>query len=247
MIARRFTLGLLLLLVAATVSAQAINPLARTVNNGTTDPTFCRPTAVNVFFNRTTPAFKVCTAANTWTALLSNGGSGTATGGFNVTDGNFQIKGQQIQAFYVGITNTAGVIQHRILGDSLSGGTIGNFAGKVNGASFTFANTPSVAAGVGFTSGGGIDAANTNFFYLDTTAAQVPADFVLSSVIVTYNDTTTVITVDVGALSINVNGVTRVRPLFVFRINATGAAFAINTTNIATGKSLTIKFNGYIL
>jgi hypothetical protein len=58
------------------LSAQPLNPLARTVNNALSDPAVCNPTAINIFLNRATPAFKVCTAANTWTAVVMSGGSG---------------------------------------------------------------------------------------------------------------------------------------------------------------------------
>lgn len=62
--------GLIFLLASMPAFGQA--GIAVGVRNGTADPAQCSPGALNVFINQTTPAFKVCTAANTWSALLSS-------------------------------------------------------------------------------------------------------------------------------------------------------------------------------
>lgn len=74
---RRLLLAFAFFAIALTASGQAINPLARTVNNATTDPAFCSPTAVNIFLNTTTDIFKICTASNTWTPLATTGATQT--------------------------------------------------------------------------------------------------------------------------------------------------------------------------
>lgn len=67
---KRIVLALSVLLLAD-LNAYAQEGVAVSIRSGTSDPANCRPSSRNVFFNRTTPALKVCTAADTWTALLS--------------------------------------------------------------------------------------------------------------------------------------------------------------------------------
>src|SRR3954470_15675865 len=59
----------LLLLLASPALAQGQNPTV-SIQNGTANPATCQPAGRNVFFNRTTGYLNLCTAANTWGALV---------------------------------------------------------------------------------------------------------------------------------------------------------------------------------
>jgi hypothetical protein len=164
-------------------------------------------------------------------------------GKVNITSRDLELNGAQIQSFQVSIRNNGGTIQHAVSTDGVSA-TVGNYAAKVNGASAAFNATPQVAAGVGFTAGGGVDAASTNNFVLDV-AAQTVGDEVFIAHIV-YDDTTTALVIDPSVRSINVNGVTRNRIHFLVRNATTGAAYALTNPNIPVGNQLSIRFMGFI-
>jgi len=63
---RKLLLLITLVLVASQLQAQ--QP-AVSIRNGTVDPTTCLPTSINIFYRSDTAALKICSAANTWTAL----------------------------------------------------------------------------------------------------------------------------------------------------------------------------------
>lgn len=73
-------LTLILLLICALAAPPIFaHGFAMALRSGTSDPGTCQPTGLNVFINRnSTPVLKICTAANTWTSLLTTAG-GTLT------------------------------------------------------------------------------------------------------------------------------------------------------------------------
>ncbi len=192
------------------------------------------------------------TATHLSSALpIAQGGTGAATAGAYTTFGNntnstaapsFVSLPGKPQSFELNITNTAGTIQHRIYSDALVG-TASNWADRVTGASGTLANTPQVNSSTGFTNGVGVDASALSHIVFNT-AAQTSADL-FGQCTVTYNDTaTTDVRCALATTNINVNGTTQVRTSFW--LLSGGSSFSVNTTNIATGKSISIRFNGYI-
>lgn len=79
---RKLLRTLTITLLAASLSAQ--QP-AVSIRNGTADPATCKPGSTNIFYRSDTAALKVCSAANTWTALgsgvatVANGGTGQSS------------------------------------------------------------------------------------------------------------------------------------------------------------------------
>lgn len=154
---------------------------------------------------------------------------------------NLSIKSQQFQSFTLRLTNTAGTIQHRIT--DANGGVLPTYSNKVVNASVTLANSPTgTDATTAFASGGKISTTITNGFILDT-ASQSASDSLINSTII-FNSSGTALTCSVIFQNINVNGVTRTRPLFTFYNATTGATVPINTTNLPAGKTIDVTFFG---
>lgn len=184
----------------------------------------------------TTDTTQTVTATKTFSATQNFSGT------LNVTSKDFELNGAMLQSFVLNIKNNAGTIQHSISTDGFNG-SLGSYASKITGASATFANTPQVAAGVDFTSGGGVNAAVTNDFVLNVAAQTVGEELFATSV--AYNDTTTSVVIDPFVTSINVNGTTRNRVHLRFR-DLTGAAFNLTAAGIAAGKQISVRFYGHI-
>lgn len=229
--------------VRAGTAAAAPKPPARTANDVVLAVVYvpAADTAINsnqiVDLRVFSAALARTDAANTFSILQ------TFSAGANVSDGNLQLKAAQYQCFLLQITNTAGTLQHRIVSEFVNL-NLPNHAGKITGASATLANTPSVAAGVNFTSGAGIDSLATQQFIFNT-AAQIVLDFATMA-LVEVNDTTTHVLAAPTQSNRNVNGTTRWRTTLYFKNGTTGADFALTTANIASGKSLFVRVWGWI-
>jgi len=149
------------------------------------------------------------------------------------------------QAFTLGFFNNGAVIQHYIITDAITGGSPGFCSSRIANASSGFVTTPNGPdASTNFAAGLKIGSATPSDVYFDT-AAQAPGYF-QGICSVALNDTGAAIGARVGIVSININGVTRQRLCMSFFNPSTGAAFAVNTTNIPSGKSLRITFFGKI-
>jgi hypothetical protein len=147
------------------------------------------------------------------------------------------------QAFTFGFYNT-GVLNHYTSGDAITGG-LGNNSSRIIGCSSGFTPTPTGPdSSTAFAGGAKIGSASTNILYFNT-AAQTTAYF-QGVASVTLNTTGTAITVAAGVSSININGVTINRICLSFYNASTGAAFALNTANIPSGKTIQIQFLGAI-
>lgn len=146
------------------------------------------------------------------------------------------------QEFVFSLTNTAGTLQHAFYAHS-GDLSLGNYAEKVNGATATNTNTPTATdSSTAMAGGGKIGSASTNVFWVDTATQTHAEAFMAASVI--YNDTATAgIVVRPQFASVNINGVTRTRLRLEF-ITSAGAAFALTTANIGSGKTIQVQFSG---
>jgi hypothetical protein len=152
---------------------------------------------------------------------------------------------QTLQGFTVNIANNGGTLQHRILSD-LASAAAPDFDNKINAANHVETSTPTGAdASTAFAGGGKVGSVNQNRFILDTPAAQATTEGMVSAVI-SLNKTGTDLTVQATRISRDVNGVTMSRIELDFEDTATGAAFNLNTTNIASGKRLDVTIFGFI-
>lgn len=151
-------------------------------------------------------------------------------------------RGQEMQSFTLVITNTAGVLQHQIVANIANSGTLPPYASKVTGASAVLANTPTVDAVTNFTSGVGI----TGNQVVLNTAQQTLANLMMLAAVEYYDGN--VVHPRVYPLNnlVNVNGTTLNRLHFRLLDAMTGAAWNINTVNLPAGKSIAIKFMGYL-
>jgi hypothetical protein len=169
------------------------------------------------------------------------GNLGTVTA---VVDGNVDATTgpQSPQSFCIQLVNNSGTLQHVFYGDASASGT--GLFGKVSGASSGgFTNSPTGAdASTAFAAGAKIGSANTNTLIFNTGAQ--PVNNALMNASLVFNNTTTAVTVAPVFQSINVNGVTQYRLTLQFFNATTGAAFALTTANIASGKGLYVQFSG---
>lgn len=148
---------------------------------------------------------------------------------------------QLLQAFCVRITNTAGTLQHNIVGMTGTN-TASAYATKISGASTTLANTPTVGAGTGFTSGAGITGNNLVL----NTADQDTATFIGWSAVEYYDGNVTAVIAFPQFTNRNVNGVTQDRLEIKFINPMTGANWDINTSNLPSGKTILVRFMGFL-
>lgn len=142
------------------------------------------------------------------------------------------------------IVNTAGTIQHRFTSPNNTGNS-GSWTQGITGAQVALSNTPSISGAVDFTAGGGIVAATTSIFCLNTATHGTPNDnFLMANVV--RNTTGQHLTIDVALTSRDVNGTTRTRPELQFLDATTGATFALTTANIAAGEIIDVYIDGVI-
>lgn len=164
----------------------------------------------------------------------------------DVTDGALSVKSMRLVSFTFELrTNGSGVMEHRFMAD-VGTASLGNFvAYAISGASATHATTPSVAAGVAFTAGAGIDAAMGNRLLFDT-AEQMAADVLFMGAVLENNTTGTAWPVlRWQVFGSNVNGTSRTR-LALLALNNSGAGIAFNTTNIPAGTNIRVRFYGHL-
>jgi hypothetical protein len=179
----------------------------------------------------------------TWSAkhTFSLGGDFTSSGATGLS-----VDGQKWQSFCLKFTNTAGVIQHAIVGNPLND-PAPSYADKVSGASGTLANTPtSVDSTHGLTNGVGLVSGANSAVVLGT-ADQASGKYDLSTTVEYYDGNAQRVRVFGGFISRNVNGTTITRLELRVIDDMTAAGAAINTTLLPAGKSLYIRISGYLL
>lgn len=147
------------------------------------------------------------------------------------------------QSFCFILQNSAGTLQHAFYSDltEATAALLTRIAGN-NSGSFTTTPTGTDAT-TAFADGAKISTNTTNAIVFNTSNPQTVTNEQFQASVV-QNSTTTALTVAPVLQSFNVNGVTQTRLLFNFYDAATGAAFAINTTNIGSGTKLAVWFWG---
>jgi len=139
---------------------------------------------------------------------------------------------QRLQAFNLRIYNDAGTIKHRI-GSSGDSSLAGNLSTKITGASTTLTATPTGAdSTTAFAAGAKIGNPATSIIILNT-ESQSTANTVLQASI-SYNNSTTALTVWPQVTSLNVNGVTRTYMNLQFLNATTGASYNLTTLPAAS-------------
>jgi hypothetical protein len=142
------------------------------------------------------------------------------------------------QSFIITLANNGDTLQHAFYGDpgERNPGLFAKINSATNGG---FTNTPTRGA---FARGAEISTAVTNALVLDVGSQDQSMPDVAASVI---NDSTgTSIRVSTAFLPLTINGVAQYRLCLLF--TNTGGAFALNTTNIPSGKGITIQVSGYL-
>lgn len=178
---------------------------------------------------------------NVTNGSFSFGNVGQVTG---VVDGNIDVNTGALspQSFCFQIVNNGGTLQHIFYADASGSGA--GLYGHVTGAtSGGFTNTPiGTDSSTAMAAGAKIGSVATNVVYFNT-AAQ-PVNYSLMNASLVFNNSGTAVTMAPVLLSININGVTQYRLAFQFFNATTGAAFALNTTNVPTGKGIYVQFTG---
>jgi len=156
--------------------------------------------------------------------------------------GGLIIAGMKLQQFTLLIYNNGGTLQHAIGGINYS--VANALLDKITGASVTLQNTPTGAdASTAFAYGGKISTVSTGTFIFDTAVQSRTS--LMGTCTTAYNDTGTAFYAGLDAVSHDVNGTTRVRMELVF-YKTDGTNFALNTTNIPSGKNIQIQCLAYL-
>jgi len=160
---------------------------------------------------------------------------GAVTGLTNLESDAIEVKGQALQHIFIRFDNVSGTLKHKIHAEWLATGALGNFQSKITGASTTATATPSVDGSTDFATGVGVNGPGIVL----NTAAQTVADMI-GVASVDYNGSGAAFQASVGMVSRDVNGTTRVRPEIHLHGSPGGAAWNINTTNLASSKYIVI-------
>ena len=169
------------------------------------------------------------------------------SGGVSADSPNgLQIDEQQWQSFTIQIINNAGTLQVQIF-DSGVGASTSAYANKIQNASASAVNLPTISSGAGFGSTpAGIVSGSTSVLVLNVANAQLSGKCNQIAFIEQYTGGVAVYSVYCGNGSRNINSVTISRPE-IRLINAqTGAIVNFDTTLLPAGKVINIKFSGYL-
>lgn len=153
------------------------------------------------------------------------------------------LKDMQLQGFRLRFRNNAGTIEHCITPVGAEGGSA-TFDNQISGASSTFATTPTTGPSTDFTSGAGFANGATHALLFNTDAIT-QTDYIGEAVIASASNGISNVFCSVATLTQDVNG-TNQRWFAITFIDNTGAAYAINTTNLATGKAVEVVVFVYI-
>tara|TARA_Y100000310_G_scaffold105378_1_gene103842 strand:- start:20101 stop:20715 length:615 start_codon:yes stop_codon:yes gene_type:complete len=151
------------------------------------------------------------------------------------------------QSFYIRLHNNSGTLRHFISTASAPLNVVDpDYASMINGATATYNNTPTgTDSSTAFVAGLKISTTNTHNLILDTADfSGVDTDFNLTATI-SDQSTGTHLAPSIQIVSHNVNGTTRVRAVVAFYQLPDRTLFVLNTTNIASGKQLCFKIDGY--
>lgn len=151
----------------------------------------------------------------------------------------------KLQSVVFEIGNVGGTIKHRWLSPNLGVTELGNWGEKFLNATTTNTTTPTgTNSSTAFANGAKLSSANASHIIFDM-AAQTSANALISSIIVFNNNTGTAGLLGGWAMeSVNVNGTTS-RRLQILMYDSSQAAFNVNTTNVASGKTIRILITGW--
>ena len=185
---------------------------------------------------------------NRFSVLLGDDGNLYVSNGvqWNAVGGGSVVPGSAFQAFRVTIQNNGGTLQHQIR--ALNSGTDdpSGLVSGITGASATFTNTPNgTNATTPFAAGLKISSDFNSVVIFDNTVAQEVPILAMQSVFYR-SDTGDLLHADPTISDTDVNGVTRIRLQVVFRVQATGALFDLNTTNITSGQFVQFGVSGFM-
>ena len=178
--------------------------------------------------------------------------TGVTIDGLVIKDGNANLPDLKLQdktlfALNLNLNNAAGTLKHSEYRDA-SNTSPGDYAGGLNNATGTITVTPTgTDSSTAMAAGMKISSASTNFMILDTDV-PIPADTFLIAAIIenTCSPSEKSILCVPEIINRNVNGTTAKRFELIHK-DTTGAAFALNTTNIASGKALKYQFIGMLV
>ncbi|MCR4340748.1 MAG: hypothetical protein NUW01_12775 [Gemmatimonadaceae bacterium] len=171
--------------------------------------------------------------------------AGSGTSSLLDVTGNLTLRSAALQVFQVQLYNNAGTLQHQIISVSISGAGAATFSDRIVGASATLQNTPSVSSIVDFTTGVGINAANTEQIVFNTAVQPAVGLMRIIAIITGDNTGSTLKYIEPMTSNINVNGTTRVR-FTIKGWKADRTVWAFNTTNIPSGTIVDVTVFGFI-
>jgi hypothetical protein len=144
------------------------------------------------------------------------------------------------QAFTLELSVVAAALNHKLY-DGAFGTITSNFLTRITGATQSATVTPQGAdASTAFSAGAKLGSANTNFLWFNT-AAQFQVNGQLSASIV-FNSSGTALNVQAAFSSLNINGVTLTRLLFIFTNATSGAAFS--PASLSGSQVIRVQFQG---
>lgn len=147
---------------------------------------------------------------------------------------NLGIRNRPFQAFTVSVRNNAGVIEH-VFGAAGSESALPTLAYRITGATNSWTSTPQSTSP--FANGAAL-LSGANEYLVFNSPAMDP-NVTVGVATLEYNDTGTALVVTYTVGWFLVNGDNRVRVALAFRTHS-GAAFALNTTNVPAGKKIRV-------
>jgi polygalacturonase len=182
--------------------------------------------------------------------LTNNTLDGNTAGRYTVVgadSGIPRLRGDNVFcSFIVQIRNNGGTIEHRYVAAGGVDGAASKYTGSISNASATYQTTPTVDNTTGFGSvGGGISAANTNEFVLDT-PAQTASSCALIAVMGYEATSATDILILPQIRSTNISGLGAVNRIYLRLFSSGSSAFNITTGNITAGQEIRIQVFGYM-
>lgn len=175
--------------------------------------------------------------------VTMSGGGGVAVYDEGIrawSEPNNMLFGYKRQGFTFAIKNDGGTIKHSIQSIPASTADAATYAkDSINGATKTFTTTPTgTDSSTAFAAGGKIGSTLTQTFIFDTRAVESAKVYGTPSVV--FNSSGTAVCAKLVTQSINVNGTTRIRPCLFFTSATDGTDFALNTSNIGSGKQIEV-------
>jgi len=187
---------------------------------------------------------------STNTIAETTGGSGVTIDGVVVKDtgvatDDIILAGTKLLSVRFSIQNSSGTLVHYAYNVSNQAVNVGSYTGGINGLSATITTTPTgTDSSTDFATGAKVGSATTSYIWFDTGAVGNTCYFG-GYIVENRASPSAPLNADFNAQNLNINGTTRVRLVINHKLD-TGAVFAINTTNIASGKLISYNINGFM-